>query len=326
MQVTTNLSLDSGVILDAASLGPEDLNLSPIMSAIPNWQVFDATGPEDVLARVAGHPLIITNKVVINADTMAANPQLKLICVAATGTNNIDIKAAMALGITVCNVTNYGPNSVAQHALMLMLNLATNAGRYSRDATNGHWSKSPFFCLLDYPIIELAGKNLGIVGYGVIGQQLAKLGAALGMNLLISARPNETEVRADRVSFERALAESDVLSLHCPLTQENEKMINSDTLAQMKSSAFLINCARGGLIDEPALAAALRAGKLAGAGLDGLSQEPPSADHPLLATDIPNLILTPHSASGAREARQNLVNIIADNIAAFKAGAPKNCV
>ncbi|BFM12740.1 2-hydroxyacid dehydrogenase [Simiduia litorea] len=326
MPTTIKHTLSRGVVLDAASLGPQDLNLEPLLSTLPNWQVFDATTPDAVMARVAGNELIITNKVVINADIIAANPQLKLICVAATGTNNVDLKAAKAQGITVCNVVNYGPNSVAQHALMLMLNLATNAQRYGASVRNGDWSRSPFFCLLDHPIIELAGKNLGIIGYGVLGQQLAQLGRALGMKPLISARPGQPVTPAGRVSFEQVLAQSDVLSLHCPLTPATEKMIDSQALAQMKSSAFLINCARGGLIDEPALATALRTGKLAGAGLDVLSQEPPPEDHPLLAADIPNLLLTPHTAWASREARQNLVDIMTNNIACFIAGTPQNCV
>ncbi|MDN3640838.1 D-2-hydroxyacid dehydrogenase [Simiduia curdlanivorans] len=326
MSSTVKQALNSGVILDTASLGPKDLNLEPLLSTLPAWQMHAASAPDQVPARIAGHDLIVTNKVVIDAELMAANPQLKLICVAATGTNNVDLQAAKAQGITVCNVVNYGPNSVAQHALMLMLNLATNAQRYRTSANNGEWSKSPFFCLLDYPIVELAGKNLGIVGYGVLGQQVAQLGRALGMNVLISARPNATEVPSGRVSFAQVLAQSDVLSLHCPLTASTEKMMNSQTLAHMKPSAFLINCARGGLIDEPALALALRAGQLAGAGLDVLSQEPPPANHPLLAEDIPNLILTPHTAWASREARQNLVDIMTDNIANFIAGRPQNCV
>lgn len=315
-----------GAILDLDSLGPGDLRLDSLLSTLPHWRQHGTTEPEEVEQRLRGCEIVITNKVVINAAAMAANPQLKLICVAATGTNNVDISAAKHLGISVCNVVNYGARSVAQHALMLMLNLATNAQKYSQSAINGHWSQSPFFCLLDYPIVELAGKTLGIVGFGAIGRQVAALGQALGMDVIISARTTATAIATSRYRFEDVLAQSDVISLHCPLTDETRHIINARTLGQMKPSTFLINCARGGLIDEGALAQALRQGSLAGAGLDTLSQEPPASDHPLLAADIPNLIITPHSAWASREARQNLVNILAGNIQAFIEGRPQNRV
>lgn len=316
----------TGVFLDADSLGPADLDFSPLSACLGQWRHYPSTTPEQLHAHLTGAQVVITNKVVLDAEALAAQPQLRLICVAATGTNNIDLDAAAKLGITVCNAVNYGPNSVAQHALMLMLNLATQAPAYSRSAVDGSWSKSPFFCLLDYPVLELAGKTLGIVGYGVLGQRVATLGEALGMRIMVSARPGAQTIPAGRHAFDRVLAEADVLSLHCPLTADNHQLINAQRLAQMKPSAFLINCARGGLIDEPALADALRQRRLAGAGLDVLSQEPPPADHPLLAPDIPNLIITPHSAWASREARQNLVAIVAANIAAYFAGHPSNTV
>ncbi|MBB3169287.1 2-hydroxyacid dehydrogenase [Simiduia aestuariiviva] len=320
------VALRQGVILDADSLGPADLDLSGLLNSLPHWHCFDSTTPAQLSAHIADAEVVVTNKVVLNADTLRRHPQLKLICVAATGTNNVDLAAARAQGITVCNVVNYGPRSVAQHALMLMLNLATRAPDYSRSATNGRWSQSPFFCLLDHPIVELAGKTLGIVGYGVLGQQVAQLGSALGMNTMISARPGSDTVPAGRHPFDDVLAQADVLSLHCPLTETNHQLINARRLARMKPSAFLINCARGGLIDELALAEALRQGRLAGAGLDVLSQEPPPADHPLLASDIPNLIITPHTAWASREARQNLIDILADNVRAYLAGQAINQV
>lgn len=315
-----------GVILDADSLGPSDLNLEPLLSALPHWQQFASTRPDQITERLAQAQVVITNKVVLDAETLRALPQLQLICVAATGTNNVDLYAAKQQGIAVCNAVNYGPKSVAQHALMLMLNLATKAPAYSRAAVDGRWSRSPFFCLLDYPVMELAGKTLGILGYGVLGQQVAQLGRALGMDVLISARPDSDSVPEGRLAFESVLRTADVLSLHCPLTEANHRLINAERLAMMKPGAFLINCARGGLIDELALAAALRNGQLGGAGLDVLSQEPPPADHPLLAPDIPNLIITPHTAWASHEARQNLVNILADNVRSFLSGEAMNRV
>lgn len=311
--------LTRGVVLDLDSLGPSDLNLSALRQCLPQWSEFASTEAHQVIARAAHAQVIITNKVVIDATAIDACHDLQLICVAATGSNNVDLQAAAARGIRVCNVRNYGPQAVAQHALMLMLNLATHAFDYNRDACNGRWSKSPFFCLLDHPIIELAGKTLGIVGYGAIGQQLAKMARALDMNILISARPDAGTIATDRVAFDDVIASADVISLHCPLTPATQQLINAERLAQMKPTALLINCARGGLIDEVALAQALRSGQIAGAGLDGLSVEPPPAAHPLLA-DIPNLIVTPHSAWAARESRQRLVDILTANINGFKTG------
>ncbi|UTA48689.1 2-hydroxyacid dehydrogenase [Simiduia sp. 21SJ11W-1] len=326
MATPTRSAPTRGVLLDADSLGPEDLNLAPLLATLPHWQCHGASAPHQVHERLLNAEIVITNKVELNAELLARLPKLQLVCVAATGTNNIDLDAAKRQGITVCNVVNYGPRSVAQHALMLMLTLATKMPAYSQAAVNGQWSRSPFFCLLDYPIMELAGKTLGIVGYGVLGQQLAQLGRALGMEVIISARPGSKEVPEGRVAFHTLLASADVISLHCPLTEATAKLINAATLAQMKPGALLINCARGGLVDEPALAAALRAGTLGGAGLDVLSQEPPPADHPLLAGDIPNLIITPHTAWASREARQNLVDILTNNIQCYLSGAPVNRV
>lgn len=311
-------------MLDGDSLG-NDLDLTTLRATLDQWDWHPNTGPDQVAERIREAEVIITNKVVLDRAVLSQAKALKLICVAATGTNNVDLKAASDLGICVCNVVNYGPASVAQHALMLMLNLATRAFDYHRAALDGRWSQSPFFCLLDFPIMELAGKTLGIVGYGTLGENVATLARALGMQVLISARPGHAAT-GERVAFDELLARVDVLSLHCPLTPETHQLINRQSLAKMKPGALLINCARGPLLDEQAVADALRSGQLGGAGLDVLSSEPPSPDNPLLQPGIPNLIITPHTAWASREARQNLVGILTHDIRQYLAGQPVNRV
>lgn len=306
--------LQRGVVLDLDSLGPADLDLGGLWACLPHWQQYGSTRPEQTAQRVSQAQVIVTNKVVIDDAIMAQAPALQLICVAATGTNNIDLEAARARGIAVRNAVNYGTDSVAQHALMLMLALSTQLPGYGEDVRAGRWSQSPFFCLLGRPIRQLSALTLGIVGYGTLGQRVAELARAFGMRVLISARPGQP-AQTDRPAFDDLLAQVDILSLHCPLTTQTDKLINPRSLALMKPGALLINTARGGLIDEPALASALRSGQLGGAGLDVLSVEPPPADHPLLAPDIPNLIITPHCAWASQPARQQLVDQLCRNIA-----------
>ncbi|MEH6471965.1 MAG: 2-hydroxyacid dehydrogenase [Halopseudomonas sp.] len=313
------------VFLDMASLDREDLDLSPLQQHCTLLSLYPATSPEQLDDHLAGAEVAIVNKVVLDAQTLAKHRQLKMICIAATGTNNVDLEAAQKLGICVCNCQGYGTGSVVQHTISLMLALATRLADYSAAVQRGDWQRSEQFCLLDYQIMELAGKTLGIVGYGELGQGVAKVAEALGMSVLIAARPG-SETRAEpaegRVELSALLPQIDVLSLHCPLTEQSRNLIDADALALMKPSALLINCARGGIVDETALADALRSGKLAGAATDVLAVEPPHDGNPLLQTDIPNLIVTPHSAWGSVEARQRIVAQVGDNIAAFKAGAP----
>lgn len=256
---------------------------------------------------------------------MAAAPRLKLICVAATGTNNIDLLAASARGIEVRNVRGYATPSVVQHTWGLILALATRLANYRDAIRRGDWSVSPQFCLLDYPITELAGKKLGILGFGELGRAVAAVAPAFGMEVLVGRLPGRPPA-PQRVPLATVLAESDVLSLHCPLTAQTAGLIGARELACMKSSAWLINTARGGLVDEYALAAALRSGYLGGAALDVLSQEPPRASHPLLAPDLQTLLLTPHTAWASQAARQRLVLLLADNIRAYRAGRPCRAV
>ena len=309
------------VYLDYASLNKNDLDFSALHAAYDELSLYEATQPADLLARVQHVDVIISNKVMIDAQTMQQCPNLKLILISATGTNNIDLVQAAKQGVTVCNCQGYGTAAVAQHTLMLMLNLATSFRQYDQAVQLGEWNKASQFCLLDYPIIELSGKTLGIVGYGELGQAVANLARAFGMNIQIAALPNRP-AGAERVAFAELLPQVDFLSLHCPLTDETRDLIDADALAKMKSSAFLINCARGGVVNETALAEALKTRVIAGAATDVLTVEPPTNGNVLLDASIPNLIITPHSAWGSVDARQRIVQQMVENTEAFKSGQP----
>ena len=307
------------VFLDYQSLDKQDLDFSGLEAQFDDLRLYPATTAAEVAQRIQGADVIISNKVHINAEYMQLNPQLKLILISATGTNNVDLVHAQQQGIVVCNCQAYGTAAVAQHTLMLMLNLATSFRQYDRAVQQGNWQKADQFCLLDFPIIELAGKTLGIVGYGELGQAVAHLAKAFGMKIMIGALPNRPMV-AERVAFSEMLAQVDFLSLHCPLTDETRDLLNHESLAQMKASAFVINCARGGVVNESALAEALKSGKIAGAATDVLTVEPPKQGNVLLDPSIPNLIITPHSAWGSVDARQRIVQQLVENVEAFKAG------
>ncbi|WP_312586184.1 2-hydroxyacid dehydrogenase [Acinetobacter sp.] len=309
------------VYLDYASLDQQDLDFQALHAVFDSLVLYPATSAAEIASRVAGFDVIITNKVMIDAATIQQCPQLKLILISATGTNNVDLEAAKAQGIVVCNCQAYGTSAVAQHTIMLMLNLATSFLSYQRALEQGEWQKASQFCLLDAPIVELAGKTLGIVGYGELGHAVAKLAEAFGMKVLIAALPNRP-ADASRIPFTELLPQVDFLTLHCPLTEDTHHLISHTELDAMKSSAFLINCARGGIVDEAALAEALRAGKIAGAATDVLTVEPPKQGNVLLDSTIPNLIVTPHNAWGSVDARQRIVNQMIENVQAFKNGQP----
>lgn len=313
------------VFLDYQSLDKQDLDFSGLEAQFDDLRLYPATTAAKVAQRIQGADVIISNKVHINAEHMQLNPQLKLILISATGTNNVDLVHAQQQGIMVCNCQAYGTAAVAQHTLMLMLNLATSFRQYDRAVQQGNWQKADQFCLLDFPIIELAGKTLGIVGYGELGQAVAHLAKAFGMKIMIGALPNRPMV-AERVAFSEMLAQVDFLSLHCPLTDETRDLLNHESLAQMKASAFVINCARGGVVNESALAEALKSGKIAGAATDVLTVEPPKQGNVLLDPSIPNLIITPHSAWGSVDARQRIVQQLVENVEAFEAGHPRRQV
>lgn len=315
----------NGIMLDVKSIDRGDIDFSTLKSIVPEWRFYDFTVDEDVMGRIQDAEIIITNKVKINNTHLSQAKKLKLICIAATGTNNVDLQAAQNLGIPVTNVTNYATPSVAQHVFCLMLSLFIRIGEYRQAIHDHRWQNSPFFCLLDYPISELSGKTLGIIGYGVLGKAVAALGEAFGMKVLVAERRGEPPSEG-RVSFNHVLEQSDVVSLHCPLTDDTRNLIDRDELALMKQSAVIINTARGGIINEQALADALRAGQIAGAGVDVLSEEPPVNGNVLLDLNIPNLIITPHIAWASVESRQRAVNEIAFNITAFLKGEKRNRV
>jgi glycerate dehydrogenase len=314
------------VFLDLGSTDAGDLDFSELES-LGDLVRHDRTEPDEVAARISEAHIVLTNKVPITKGTIAISPTLQLIQVVATGYNNVDIDAAKRYGVAVCNVSGYSTPAVAQHALTLLLNLTTGIHRYAQEAAE--WPKSPYFTRLDHPISELSGKVLGIAGMGTIGSLLATLAEALGMKVVSLKREGQSSPYAGqanrlRLDPDEFFPRCDAISLHCPLTAETHHLINAKTLDQMKSSAYLINTGRGDLVDEPALAEALRQGNIAGAGLDVLSTEPPPADHVLLSPDIPNLIITPHTAWASVESRQRLLDGVAMNIQAFLSGQSLN--
>lgn len=311
--------------LDYASVDPGDLDRGPLLTAVEEWSWFDQTLPREIAARVADIDVLVINKVRIGAAELAAAPRLKLICAAATGTNNIDLAAATARGIAVANVRRYATPAVVQHVFGLLLALVTRQHEYQAEVRAGEWGRSAQFCLLGHQIREVAGMRLGILGWGELGQSVARVAECFGMQVLVAARPGSAPL-AGRLPLAQLLPQVDVLSIHVPLADNTRGLIGAAELAAMKPGAILINTARGGIVDEAALAAALRSGHLGGAGFDVLSREPPVEDNPLLARDIPNLILTPHTAWASREARQRLLGEIASNIEAYRRGEPRNLV
>lgn len=311
------------VFLDANTLDI-GITLDSLQELPVNWTFFKKTHPEETLSRVKDAHIVVTNKVLLTQEIIKESPHLKLICIAATGYNNVDLLTAKKCGITVCNVPAYSTPSVVQLTMAFMLALATNLIAYVEMTRAGKWQKSTQFCILDEPIIELEGKKLGIIGFGTLGKRVGMLAEAMGMHLLVAQHSVLSRNIQNAVPLERVLNESDIVSIHCPLTQETRNMIGYRELVLMKRSAFLINTARGGIVNEKELAEALKNGIIAGAGVDVLSVEPPHEDNPLLHKDIPNLLLTPHIAWGSRESRMRLVQTLKENIICFLNSTPKN--
>jgi glycerate dehydrogenase len=312
-----------GVILDLASLGGDGLDLQPMLAALEQWGLHSATSPEQVAARIADADVVLSNKVVLDAAALAAAPQLRLVLVMASGTNNVDLQAAAALGIAVCNVRDYATASVAQHTMLLILALARSLPACQASVHRGDWGRSPFFCLLDHPLVELEDRCLGIVGYGASGREVARLAQAFGMRVVLAAVPGRDYAETPglpRMELGQMLATADVISIHCPLTPQTRGLIGAAQLQLMRPDALLVNTARGGIVDEQALLAALRSGQLAGAAIDTLENEPPSADDALLNAGLPNLIITPHVAWASRESRQRLVDRMGQILRAFRQG------
>lgn len=312
------------VILDAYAANPGDLSWDEF-AALGELTVYDRTAQEDAAVRIGDAEVVFINKVRLTDEIFAACPNLKLVSILATGYNIVDLAAAKHRGITVCNVPGYSTRAVVQMTFALLLEICQQVGLHSGAVHTGRWQTCPDFCFWDRPLIELDGKTMGIVGYGAIGSAVGTVAQALGMKLLVTARHEKPVPEGARfVSLPELLAQSDVVSLHCPQTAENARMIDAGALAQMKDGAILLNTARGGLLDEQAVADALRSGKLLAAGMDVVSAEPIRADNPLLTA--PNCFLTPHIAWAPLETRRRLQAISAENLRAFLAGKPQNVV
>ncbi len=290
------------------------------------WNEHAATAPAEVVERLQGATIAITNKVPLRAADIARLPDLRMIAVAATGTDIVDLAACRERGIVVANIRNYSVVSVPEHCFSLILALRRNLGAYAADVAAGKWQTSRQFCLFDHPIRDLSGSTLGIVGYGALGQRVAQLGRAFGMKIVVASRSPIDDAQATMLPLAELLATADVVSLHLPLSDKTRHMIGAAELATMKPTALLINTARGGLVDEAALAAALRAGVIGGAGFDVLTKEPPVDGNPLLELDQPNFILTPHVAWASAGAMQTLADMLVDNLEAFANRAPINVV
>ena len=310
------------VVLDRDTLvnRPFDFDFPHTLSS------YGTTEAHETLERIRGADIVITNKVVISAQAFAENPQLKLVAVTATGVNNVDVEAAKQNSTAVCNIRAYGNESVAEHAVMMMITLMRNLPAYQRDVAAGLWENSPFFCHLGAPMRDLNGKTLAIFGRGNIGKTLATYAQAFKMKVVFVEHKHAETVRDGYVSFDEAIRSADVVSLNCPLTPQTANMIGEAELQRMKPGAILINCGRGGLVDEAALVAALKYGQIGGAGFDVLTQEPPRDGNPLLKARLPNLIVTPHIAWASQEAANRLFDILLDNINRFVAGNPQNLV
>lgn len=308
------------VVLDGYTANPGDLSWAKLAS-LGDLTVYDRTAPEQVSARIGDAELVLTNKTALTRERMAAAPKLRYVGVLATGYNVVDVDAARELGVTVTNVPAYSTDSVAQMTIALLLEICHHAGAHDRAVQEGRWSACPDYCFWDYPLIELAGKTMGVIGYGRIGRRVAELARCLGMKVVAWTRtPRDPEC----VSLDELLRVSDVITLHCPLFPETRGLINRETIAKMKDGVILLNTSRGPLIDDLALCEALRSGKVYAAGADVAAVEPITADNPLLG--LPNMILTPHIAWATLEARTRLLDIAAENVRAFLRGAPVNVV
>ena len=299
------------------------LDREPLTARLPRpsfphqWVEYGETRPEDVVERLRDATVAIVNKQELRAEVLARLPRLRLVAVAATGTDNVDLDFCRERGIAVTNVRGYARHTLPEHTLLLMLALRRNLLAYHDDVRRGVWQRAAHFSVPAHEIQDLRGAALGLVGYGTLGRGVGELARAFGMEVLISERKGADESREGRTPFEEVLRRADVLSLHVPLNEETRGMVGGAELALMKRSAILINCARGGVVDEAALAAALREGTIAGAGVDVLSDEPPAGGNPLLAPDVPNLIVTPHVAWASREAQQALADQLVHNIEDF---------
>jgi glycerate dehydrogenase len=317
--------------LDFATLRPEDLDKDMLHEKLGKVELWAATSQAELEARLATPEVVVVNKLRLDNAALDKAPKLKLICLAATGSDNVDLAAARDRGIAVCNIREYCTPSVVQHVFALILALTQNLNEYRTQLANGDWQRSDNFCLLDPPIRELSGKTIGLIGLGSLGSGVAGVARAFNMRVVAArlpwrtaAAPSDSGHSAPRLPMHELLQQADIISLHCPLNDDTRHIINASALEQMKSDALLINTARGGLVDAEALLNALQNEEIGGAGIDVLEQEPPVDGNVLLEAKLPNLIVTPHIAWSAREARQRALNDIVKNILAFQAGEECN--
>ncbi len=313
------------VFLDYATMGP-DLDLTVLQGQFSELQLFDDTSDDEIAARIKNAEFVFTNKIRLTNTLLSESGKLRFIGLTATGTDNIDLETAREHGIAVANIRAYCTQSVVEHVMGTLLMISHSLNRYDASTKAGDWQKAGQFCMLNYPIRQLSAMTLGIVGYGALGQGVAAAARAFGMRVIVSARPGSTKAPTDRVAFNELLANSDVISLHCPLTDDTRNLFDEAIIARMKPGAILINTARGALVDAGALADALRSGHLAGAAIDVLAEEPPVNGNALLEYSGDNLILTPHIAWGTDQARQNAIDELAANAAAFVDGEERNRV
>ena len=304
------------VFLDKNSIDCGDMDFS-LIESLTQLEMLDTCSSDEVVAKAGHAEIIISNKVNLGAKHFEQLPKLKLICVIATGTNNIDLVAAEKHGIMVRNVKDYAAASVSQHVFMLILALSSGFLEYQRDVKQGAWQNQDQFCLLSHPMQELNGKTIGLIGYGHIAQSVERIALAFGMKVLIAQSFNPANNYENRTDLNTLLAQSDVISLHCPLSDQTKNLIAKEEFSQMKSNAIIINTARGGIIHESDLLDALKTGEIAAAGIDCLSTEPPTASDPMITANLPQLIITPHNAWGSVQARQRLVDGTAKNIDNF---------
>lgn len=305
------------VVLDGYTLNPGDLSWDALRE-LGSCEIYDRSAPDEIVPRSTSAEIVLTNKVKLNGEYMSSVPTLKYIGVTATGYNIVDVAAARERKVIVTNVPTYGTQSVAQMTFALLLELTQHVGHHAQTVREGRWTRSPDFCYWDYPLIELDGLTLGIIGFGRIGKMVGQLAEAFGMKVLTYSRKQPV------AEMETLFRRSDIISLHCPLTPQTEHLVNEKRLAWMKPTAFLLNTSRGPLIDESALAKALNEGRIAGAGLDVLAVEPPTADNPLLRAK--NCLITPHIAWATRAARSRLMEAVVENVRAYLTGESKNVV
>jgi glycerate dehydrogenase len=319
------------VFLDFATLGPKDLDTTELLNELPGIDLHDYTTADNLCERIADAEVVMVNKIALDAPTLAGAKNLRIVCLAATGSDNIDIEAAAKHDIAVCNIRDYCTPSVVQHVFAMLLSLNQRLANYQTQVTAGLWESSRSFCLLEPAIRELHGKTLGLIGLGTLGGGVAGVARAFGMRVIASRLPwrsmapaSDDGQSAPRIALEKLLPQSDFVSLHCPLNNDTANIIDAETLSLMKPSAILINTARGGLVDSAALLDALRSGAIAGAGIDVLDQEPPGADDPLINANLSNLIVTPHMAWSGIEARQRALDEMLENLRAFERGEQRN--